>query len=114
MKRGRLWRGRCRACGVKDDRTWPYRPGAPACRSCGEPLALSQTPPVRYSLPHISRPSRMSRKGFTPGWSSAFGCDVESPEHMRHLQKKNGTEDADPRDKDNIPRDLERIAGELW
>lgn len=59
-----------------------------------------------YTLPHTSRPHRLSQKGFRPGYQEAFGRVVEDNHQFRALQKKHGTEDADPRDRDNIPRDF--------
>ena len=34
-------------------------------------------------------------KRFTPHQNTSFGCFVESPEHLRSLQRKYGCEDAD-------------------
>lgn len=109
VKRGRLWRGTCR-CGERDARSWTYKPNAPTCTACGRVLALKLGPVVRFSLPHSSRPARHSQKGFTPHYNESFGCKVESVQHLHHLQEKHGCEDADPRDKDNVPRDLDTIA----
>ena len=55
---------------------------------------------------HTSRPARLSQKGFNrySGYQEAFGQEVRSPQHFKHLQKRHGTVDADGTEYNQIPR----------
>lgn len=98
-----LWTLRCLTCGERDPRSWTIKPPPEVAKiCCGETMS-----PVgrvqNYTLPHTSRPHRLSQKGFRPGYQEAFGRVVEDNHQFRELQRKHNTEDADPRDRDSIP-----------
>ena len=52
---------------------------------------------------------RTAMKRFTPHQNTSFGCFVESPEHLRALQRQHGCEDADVSrgSSDIIPSDFD-------
>lgn len=88
------WTRRCRTC--KDDfgylsskPTGPYR-----CPQCNRRCVT-----VKFGETVAVAPARgdgiMSEGGFTPHFNQAFGCHVESPQHLRHLDRVHGTREAD-------------------
>lgn len=80
-------------CGKVDLRTWFTEDSAASYAECPQchnlRAVLSRQESYRAHVPYAAR------KRFTPHFNTSFGCDVESPEHLRHLQKLNGTEDAE-------------------
>lgn len=88
-------------CGHVETRSWAVRPSETAlhCPKCGADRAL-YTVRERFTA-HVPR---NARKRFMPHESTAFGCYVESPEHLSKLQRKYGCEDVEPKKlKDLVP-----------
>lgn len=81
-------------CGKTDLRTWFTADSAanhaecPACHNLR--AVLEKREKYRAYVPYTAR------KRFTPHWNRSLGCEVESPEHLKHLQEVHGTMDFEP------------------
>lgn len=81
-------------CGKTDLRTWFTADSAAnhaECPDCHNLRAvIEQTERFKAHVPATSR------KRFTPHFNRSFGCEVESVEHLKHLQAVHGTIDFSP------------------
>lgn len=80
-------------CGQTEMRTWPVRPADDRllCPKCG---VMRRMKVVREN--YRAYVPATARKRFHPHFNRSFGCEVESPEHLKHLQAVHGTEDFIP------------------
>lgn len=80
-------------CGQSEFRTWVAPPDDDRllCPTCG---VIRRMKVVRED--YVAHVPSWARKRFHPHWNRSFGCEVESPEHLKHLQAVHGTEDFIP------------------
>lgn len=92
--------------GCPDNGPYYEPPDNSPCAWCDAKVRIVRLPGGRPC--HNSRPGRFSQKGFNRyvGYQEAFGQDVRSPQHFKHLQKQHDSVDVDGTEYDSIPRDF--------
>lgn len=81
-------------CGRTDLRTWFTEDSAAMHAECPDCHNLRAVLPKQEN--YRAHVPASARKRFTPHLNRSFGCFVESPEHLSHLQAVHGTEDFIP------------------